>query len=152
VRLGGLGVLAALEAGAQAAESALEEVGIQLHAIVVRKLSQPGTGAFYRSRRGGGEHQASAPGEPPAVDLGVYRGSWKWAMASSTEVDIGTEDPRGPWLEFGTRTIEPRPHIRPSIEEFRPKITAMIAARIIAAERAAGGKVKVTSHPIDLAI
>lgn len=131
-----LAILDIIHAEEQDAKDALDDVGMELHAIIVQTLSQPGSGATYPSRGGGGEHQASAPGEPPAVDLGVYRGAWKWEMAGEDAVDIYTEDDRGPALEFGSKNIEPRPHVRPSVEKLKPIIGDIIARR---ASRSSGG-------------
>lgn len=62
---------------------------------VKRKLSKGGTGNKYR--RGSKWHTASAPGQPPAVDTGRYRGS------------IAVTFYRGGWsAEVGTR-LEPYP-------------------------------------------
>lgn len=64
-------------------------------------------------------HRASAPGEAPATDTG--------RLASSIQADIEgknatvfTNVEYAPWLEFGTRTIEPRPFMFPALEKERP--------------------------------
>lgn len=119
-----------LSAEMQDIKDSLEDIGITLHGIVVQKLSQPGSGEMYMSSRGGAQHQASAPGEPPAVDTGVYRGSWQWEMVDDNAIDIFTSDDRGPALEYGTSSIEPRPHLRPSVEELIPKIEGIVKGRV----------------------
>lgn len=70
-------------------------------------LGQAGHGRLYRI--GGRYHQASAPGEAPAPFSGSYRRSWKMVQLAEGYA-VFTEDPRAPMLEFGTRTMLPRPH------------------------------------------
>lgn len=79
-------------------------------------LSRAGSGRVYPSATGSGTHRASAPGEPPAPDTGSYRASWD---AAKTRPDglawiVFTRDKRGPWLEYGTTKIAPRPHALPA--------------------------------------
>lgn len=64
-------------------------------------------------------HRASAPGEAPATDTG--------RLANSIEADIEGKNATvftnvnyAPWLEFGTRTIAPRPFMFPALEKERP--------------------------------
>lgn len=68
-----------------------------------------------RSGRMYGGHQASAPGEPPAVWSGTFRLSWQTRtyvggtnFKSSIETGVGYAD----WLENGTPggQMAPRPH------------------------------------------
>jgi|GEM_PF-6581272 len=76
-------------------------------------LSQPGRGRIYR--RGGRVHQASAPGDPPAEDLGTYRRSFRkyplQVRGDEVSGEAGTDDPRAVWFELGTSQMLPRPHI-----------------------------------------
>lgn len=105
-----------------------------------REYPVPGTGiidpATGRRKRGTGRtYRASAPGQPPAVRLGSYRDSWQTipAVVDGDQVvggaasDATTEDGEhfiGEILEYGTHdvvnyrvAIEPRPHIRPAMDE-----------------------------------
>lgn len=111
----------------------------ELRSIIVETLSQPGSGRIYNKTRTtqarddkgrfvkGSKttskvaHQASAPGEPPAVDTGQYRQSWQVRKRAQAEYAVGTNQERAPALEFGSRTIAPRPHARPSVETFKAK-------------------------------
>ena len=77
-----------------------------------------------RSGRMYGTHQASAPGEAPAVDTGNLKNSIR-AMPDGDgtrvwRVSVGAE--YGAGLEFGTAKIAARPFMRPSAEETRKKI------------------------------
>lgn len=122
------------------ARRALSSVGRFLKMRIKDKLSHPGSGRWYRSKLGYGKHQASAPGEPPAPDRGVYRDSWFYrtqARRGQFEVRIGTPL----WTVFGRRLelggvstsdsgdsvyIAPRPHVRAVFEEERAKIQMML--------------------------
>jgi HK97 gp10 family phage protein len=82
------------------------------------KVSMQGakSGAMY------GAHQASAPGEAPAIDMGNLFNA----------VDVSFEDggltayvgPRdveyAVYLEYGTRNMAPRPFMTPAAEKVRP--------------------------------
>lgn len=85
----------------------------ELRSIIVETLSEAGTGRVY------GNHQASAPGQPPAVDTGTYRQSWQVRKRAVGVYAVSTNQARGPALEFGSRTIAPRPHLRPSVEKLK---------------------------------
>lgn len=89
-------------------------------------LSAPGSGRVY------GNHQASAPGEAPAVDTGQLRSAvqvaridrltWGVGIVSTPYPDGGaTTAETAVWLEYGTRTIAPRPHARPALDGFIAK-------------------------------
>lgn len=93
---------------------------IQVETAAKRLMSQPGRGRTYR--RGGVTHRASAPGDPPATDLGRLRA----ATTSQLAVDerglharIGSNYPVQLFLELGTRKMAARPHLRPALEAAR---------------------------------
>lgn len=135
-------------------EAGLNKIGIDLVGIVKRKLSQAGTGTTYyiyraasgarvwgtAPRVGAIAHVASAPGQPPAVDLGIYRASWGFKMGHDSRgrfVEVGTGDVRGPWFEYGTSRMEPRPHLRPAVNEYRDHVRVDLVEAITAAQIAA---------------
>jgi hypothetical protein len=64
-------------------------------------------------------HQASAPGEAPAIDYGVLANSVHAYMETDTRGGIGVGAEYGPHLEYGTSTIEPRPFMVPAAESVR---------------------------------
>lgn len=111
----------------------LADVGVELRNGIVRLLSTPGKGRTYR--RGRVLHRASAPGQPPAVDTGKYRSSWNYQVGEDVQgpyVDVGTNDTRGPWFEYGTRRMAARPHARKAVNEIRSKITTAIRDGVVA--------------------
>ncbi len=87
--------------------------------------SSPATGRIYK-KPGGGEHQASAPYEPPAIYEGDLIASSYTKKLGESDYEVGFKDPKAPWLEFGTPRMLPRPFFRPAIslerQEFYRKI------------------------------
>jgi HK97 gp10 family phage protein len=89
----------------------------------------PKTGRVYKRR--GIEHQASAPGEPPATDTGALIAS----IVSGAEIEgaglVGFLEARAGYaihLEFGTRKMAARPFLTPSVEEHRARTTDLMRA------------------------
>lgn len=111
----------------------LERIGHLFVNAVKKLLSTPGAGEVY------GNHQASAPGDPPAVDTGRLRSSYDF-QTGPDYVDIGSNVEYAPYLEFGTRTIAPRPHLRRAVEENRAAAISEAVAAITAAQRAAAAR------------
>jgi hypothetical protein len=89
-----------------------------------RTYRVPGTKAYY---------QASAPGEPPAVRTGAFRGSWErssfggfgsYISRIESSLHVGTKRSYvlGELLEKGTSKMAPRPHHDRILEKAEPKI------------------------------
>lgn len=106
------------------AETGVTRAGMHLANAVKRTLSGSRSGRFYRVSRKGRLHQASAPGEPPAVMFGKLRQSiavsdpqWDgW----NVEVEVGTNLPYARRMEWGgvdSRGIRilPRPYFGPTV-------------------------------------
>lgn len=83
-------------------------------------------GRSYRRR--GVSHQASAPGEPPAVDTGKLIGALTWGVGRAKNgrvaVDIGTtiEAPYIMFLEYGTAHMAARPSIGPAMRRLKGRL------------------------------
>lgn len=88
-----------------------------LQAAIVQSFEANKTGRLY-ARDDGTVYQASAPGEPPAVKEGDLFASVGWEADGLTGV-VWTDDPKAPWLEYGTGAIESRPFFTPAAEEAR---------------------------------
>ena len=121
----------------------LADVGIEAVNRVRVLLSTPGQGRVYRRPGVRGPraviHRASAPGQPPAVDTGHLRASYTHRLGEDAQgpyVEIGTNVKTAPWLEYGTRRMRPRPHLRPSIAAMAGQIGDLISAGIVAEQRA----------------
>lgn len=110
----------------------LERRAVDVEAAGKRLLSQHGTGRIYKLTKPRRIHQASAPGEPPAPDMGHLRAALGHSVGHDGEdlyADVGygvdvtapLEDNRtsvakvAEYLELGTRHIEPRPFLRPAL-------------------------------------
>lgn len=110
-------------------------------------LKTPGTGRVYRkprltrkgelkrSKRTGKvqyrTHRASAPGQPPAPDLGALRNSIQMEIDTvRAKVRVGTGIEYAPFLEFGSvrRRLKPRPHARPALEAAQREMGEAVVA------------------------
>lgn len=86
----------------------------ELEARIKTSFSEPKTGNV--DSRG---HQASAPGEAPAIDDGTLAGSVQAYMETDTKGGIGVSAEHGPHLEYGTSNMAPRPFMVPAAESVR---------------------------------
>lgn len=77
--------------------------------------SPPKTGTIYMRR--GKKHQASAPGEAPATDTGLLVSRIYYKQETPLTAIVYTEVEYGYHLEFGTRSIAPRPSWVPAVEK-----------------------------------
>lgn len=101
-------------------------------------LSLPHSGPIY----GRGRNPASLPGEPPALQSGALRASYRWWPAGSKSLFIGSDDPKAPYLEYGTGRMAPRPHFRVGITKALPQVIAFMRREAEQAEREAIGRMK----------
>lgn len=93
----------------------------------------PKTGRIYRRR--GVEHQASAPGEPPASDTGRLVGSIRMDFTRIEEL-TGVVNARAGYaahLEYGTSRMAPRPFMRPALANKKEAVESEIRGAITAA-------------------
>ena len=77
-------------------------------------LSGEKTGRIYQKYNPTRKHQASAPGESPANDLGKLASSVYWKRGAGLTASFGASAKYAPYLEFGTRNIAPRPFLYPA--------------------------------------
>lgn len=104
-----------------AADRAKTRLGLQLSGEVKKSMRARGSGTVMRTDSKGRtrlvrmKHLPSNPGETPAVQSGKYRATIDHTMTKGVTgyLRIGTPDKRGVWLEKGTSTIAPRPHLEP---------------------------------------
>jgi hypothetical protein len=124
--------LAKIKAGAMKGVVAGTELVLD-HATA-KIMGPPKTGRIYTRR--GVKHQASAPGEAPATDLGTLAGSG--GTTYDTEAIVGRVNwsaAHAPMLEFGTVKMDPRPYARNTLAEDTPEIQSLIQS-FVAAELA----------------
>lgn len=130
-----------------ARQTLLNRVGLQVVNQVRIASHAHGGGAVYQLSDPTRTHQASAPGDPFATDIGILSASYGWKVGVDDKgrpyVDIGTSDERGPYLEFGTSRMEARPTLRPAVEMERDKVATgareYFATKLAAEVAARGG-------------
>lgn len=76
--------------------------------------------AEAKSGRVYGAHQASAPGEMPAIDLSNLANSIQAEMDGRTSGAVYTNAEYAGHLEYGTVNMEARPYFTPAAEAARP--------------------------------
>lgn len=113
-----------------AAERGIRAVVLDGEAILKANiLSRPGTGRIY-TRSKSVEHQASAPGEPPAADTATLK------KRIEVEVIRGTNEVRGiisanteyaAALELGTEKMRPRPYLSRLVNEYGARLRSTFA-------------------------
>ena len=97
----------------------------------VRHLMEnsPATGAVYH--RPWGTHQASAKGEPPAVDYGDLVNSIYTEKVAPGLYVAGLADPKAAWLEWGTPRMAARPSVRPAVAMVRGDFSELVRIAIL---------------------
>ena len=76
---------------------------------VIESMEGPKTGIMY------GDHQASAPGETPAIDTGELAAGIKTkTVKSKLTSNLISSDKKSAGLEFGTLRVAPRPFMMPT--------------------------------------
>lgn len=91
-------------------------LNVQAHAQA--SMSGSKRGRQYR------RHQASAPGEAPAIDTGTLFNSITVEVAGELSAAVGTNVEHGLHTEFGTSRMEPRPWLAPAMEAVAPEFEA----------------------------
>ena len=98
-----------------------------IRAEVVESMQGPKSGREYA--RSGKFHQASAPGQAPAIDYGVLVNSIKTEMVSDVTGIVFTNVEYALPLEFGSARMAARPFMGPAAEtQRRPFMLGMEAA------------------------
>jgi HK97 gp10 family phage protein len=107
------------------------EAGIRVLETEVKVLLQtPGSGELYT--HGSVTHQASAPGQPPAIDTGNLINSIRVEDVTPTEATLGVGAEYGEYLEFGTSRMAARPFLRPAMDENENEIVAAVRDTVAA--------------------
>lgn len=85
------------------------------------------SGRIYKRGKSGKTHQASAPGEAPAIDTGALVNSLATEKVSEAVymVSAGTEYAQA--LEFGSKRMAARPFLGPAVEKCREAFIAGIS-------------------------
>lgn len=104
----------------------VRKTALDVETEVKTEMRGPKSGRQYR--RGSRTHQASAPGQAPAVDLGQYINSIQVENVSELTSKVGTNVEYAMALEYGSRRIAPRPVWRPVIEKMRKPFVEAITS------------------------
>jgi len=121
-------------------------VGDVKQSFTAYKVAQAGGRRITKIAKGKGRkkyHVVSAPGEPPAVDKGQYRGSFTFnvfitGVKAIIIGRVGTNQKRAKRLEYGYvgtdkrgRRINqaPRPHLHPAFRRMKGKIMAILSGK-----------------------
>ena len=99
---------------------------------IQQQLTGQRSGAFYKVSKTGALHQASAPGESPAVLSGDLRGSIDTAPDPGGKpfYFVGSDKEYAPWLELGPRRMEPRPFFVKAVQRAIGEIKRKLAERV----------------------
>ena len=102
----------------QRASQITRKAALDIEAHAKSAMAEPKSGHVYK--RGTATHQASAPGEAPAIDMGALVNSIQTEQEESVVQVVFTNQRYAPHLEFGTSRIAPRPFLGPAAEAVRP--------------------------------
>jgi HK97 gp10 family phage protein len=129
----GLGNLQrALQALGDGASAALGKAvlagGFALEGKIKESMGEQKSGRMY------GKHQASAPGEAPAIDTGALLNSINTELTAATptkaEGQVATNQVYAPPLEFGTSRMAARPFMRPAADKHQDKVAEATQAAL----------------------
>ncbi len=98
----------------EAVDEIVRKTALDIEAEAKAKMSGPKHGRMY------GAHQASAPGEAPAVDTGKLKNAIRSEFPKRGKAIVNVAAEYGAALEFGTRKIAARPFMRPAAEKMFP--------------------------------
>jgi hypothetical protein len=107
-----------------AVSQVVRKTALGVEGDVKTEMRGPKSGRLYR--RGGRTHQASAPGQAPAVDFGQLINSIQVQNVTDLTSTVGTNVEYAMALEMGSRRIAPRPVWRSVIEKWRQPFTDAI--------------------------
>lgn len=88
----------------------IRKTALDVDATAKQSFTGPKTGTQY------GDHQASAPGEPPAIDTGTLQNSISVETESALEARVIVGAEYGLYLEMGTVFMEARPFLGPAFD------------------------------------
>jgi hypothetical protein len=94
-----------------------------IEADVKTGMAEPKSGRTYR-RKNGKTHQASAPGESPAIDDSNLANSVSVADVGETTKAVGASAEQAIPMELGGAHTAPRPFLGPAFERAAPQFEA----------------------------
>ena len=104
------------------AKSAAMKAALDTRREINDRMSDSKSGRIYK--RSEKIHQASAPGQAPAIDTGLLANSIQARAYGRDGAMIYTNTEYAEVLELGGKHILPRPFMRPAVEKIAPKFLA----------------------------
>ena len=110
--------------------------GVKLNDAQIAQILRGNGKRSFANLGDAGLHRASAPGQPPTVRTGRLRRSIQMARPSRTQKGaakgwrITLRLLYAPYLEDGTKRMEARPFVKPTLNLMRPRARGIIADRI----------------------
>jgi len=101
------------------ARAAARKAALDTKREITDRMSDSKSGRIYK--RSQKIHQASAPGEAPAIDTGLLVNSIQVTDYGRLGAMVYTNTEYADVLELGGRHILPRPYMRPAVEKIAPK-------------------------------
>jgi hypothetical protein len=115
-----------IEAQAEA-RKAVQATALEVRGQIVKGYQKgPASGVTRDLSSPRRTHTASAPGEAPATDTGRLASGTDYRMTGDMSAEVGNSVTYGPYLEFGTQRIAPRPLWRPTVIAAQPKFRARL--------------------------
>lgn len=104
---------------------AVRKAGLDVQANAQTSMAGGKSGKTYK-RPGGKTHQASAPGETPAVDSGDLAGSFETEMDGQLTSVVRVTSDHAAVQELGGKKQAARPYLRPALEKVKPTLVDAI--------------------------
>lgn len=120
----------------RAIKNALFDIRASAIKAIRDKFRGSKTGKVYKNSTTGHVHQASAPGEPPAIDSGDLDRSLELSRVDQDGLSVTIRAggravaPYAGFLEEGTTHMEPRPFFFDTMEEMKDDWFKMVEASI----------------------
>ena len=108
------------------ASRAVREELMAITKDVKMDMAQTKSGGLYLRSKTGAPHQASAPGEAPAIDSGALVNSIQTTMDGDLSGAVYTNQEYAMFLEYGTTKMAARPFFSSNGEKSRPRFWARI--------------------------
>ena len=126
----------------QAVGKEVRRAGLDIEGQAKLNIQQsPASGRIYTLSNPSRKHQASAPGEPPATDLGDLVNSIAFKMVGELTgvVEVGSD--HGAVQEFGGKNMAARPYLGPAVQQVLPSFEANIRRALSTAVNLGPGSV-----------
>lgn len=110
------------------AKAAAMKAALDTKREINNRMSDGKSGRIYK--RGAKIHQASAPGQAPAMDTGLLANSIQMRAYGRDGAMVYTNTEYAEVLEFGGKRVLPRPFMRPAVAKIAPKFLAAMRALV----------------------